>query len=247
MPTQINLPYLVFILLMLFGISKTSAAATLKVTIPQQSISLSYQSAPRLSQLLIDVNKNIDYAAYFLGSALINKDNKKIAIQKSKIKLLEDLESINNKSASYLHTIVESLTFFQQEDIKLDLEKIQQDRRLNPIISGNYQLYLPNRPDYIILIDPKNSDDIIKLKLIAGYHLENYLSDHYKNKNFSKNNIRIIQADKEVITPKINYWSSNKYYLSPGSIIYVGLNRDIDKAETINQNITNLLQHHVVY
>lgn len=247
MPKRINLPYLVFILLMLSSISKPSTAAALKVTIPQQSISLSYQSAPRLSQLLIDVNKNIDYAAYFLGSALINKDNKNIAIQKSKIKFLEDLESINNTSASNLHAIIGSLTFFQQEDLKLDLEKIQQDRRLNPNISGNYQLYLPKRPDYIILIDPKNSDDIIKLNLTAGYHLENYLSNHYKNKDFSTDNIRIIQADKKAITSKINYWSSNKYYLSPGSIIYMGLNRDIDKAETINQNVINLLQHHVVY
>lgn len=245
MPTRINLPYLIFILLMLFGISRTSTAAALKVTIPQQGISLSYQSAPRLSQLLTDANKNIDYTAYFLGSALINKDNKKNAIQNSKIKLLKDIESISNKSASHLHTIVEGLTLYQQEDLKLDLEKIQQDSRQNPIISGNYQLYLPKRPDYIILIDPKNSDEILKLKLISGYHLENYLSDHYKSRDFSTDNIRIIQADKEVITPKIDYWSSKKYYLSPGAIIYVGLN--IDKAETINQKVTNLLQQHVVY
>lgn len=247
MPKKINSPYLIFILLMLFNISKASSATTLKVTIPQQGISLSYQSAPRLSQLLIDANKNIDYAAYFLGSALINKDNKNIAIQSSKIKLLERLETNNDTNASNLHTIVESLTFFQQEDLKLDLEKIQQDSRLNPIISGNYQLYLPKRPDYIILIDPKNSDDIIKQKLRAGYHLEDYLSEYYKSTDIVINNIQIIQADKHVITPKIDYWSSNKYYLSPGAIIYIGLGKDIDKSGSINQNVINLLQHHVVY
>ncbi|KJZ15074.1 hypothetical protein TW85_05505 [Marinomonas sp. S3726] len=250
MIAKFNLFRYILILLVpiLFSISKANSETTLKVTIPQQGISLSYHNAPKLSQLLIDANKNIEYSAYPLGSALIKKNNNtNTIIQNTKTKLLEHLEVISNANTSNLRTIIENLNFFQQENITLDLERIQQNNRLNPIISGDYQLYLPKRPDFVILIDPQNFEKIVRLKLNAGYHLENYLRDHYKNKNFTTENIRIIQADKQVITPKINYWSSNKYYLSPGAIIYVGLNRNIYKAETINQNVTNLLQHHVVY
>ena len=240
----------IFSSLLLFNSLSVTASKinTLEAVIPQQGINLSYQVAPRLSQLLIDAKKNIDYSAYTLGSALIKKNNyKNIAIQNNKIELLESLEAINNTSAFRLRKLIEGLNFFQQEKLSLDLEKVQLDSRINPIISGNYQLFLPKRPTFLTLIDPNHSEKIIKLKLKSGYNLSKYLNEFYKHNDIVTDDIRIIQADKQVITPKIDYWSNNKYYLSPGAIIYIGLNENIDNAEITNQSFLKLLQHHVVY
>ncbi|KZM42028.1 hypothetical protein OA92_12385 [Marinomonas sp. SBI22] len=244
-----HISYLLFLLLLFTSLSATANKnKTLEVVIPQQKINLSYQVAPRLSQLLIDAKKNTDYSAYTLGSALIKKNSyENITIQNNKIELIESLETINHTSAFHLRTLIEGLNFFQQEKLSLDLEKVQLDSRINPIISGNYQLYLPKRPDFLILIDPNHSEKIIKLKLKPGYNLSKYLNEFYKNTDIVTDNIRIIQADKEVITPKIDYWSNSKYYLSPGAIIYIGLNEDIENAEITNQSFLKLLQHHVVY
>ena len=179
---------------------------------------------------------------------MIKKNNyENITIQNNKIELIENLEAINNASAFRLRKQIEEFSFFQQEKLSLDLEKIQLDSRINPIISGNYQLFLPKRPDFLILIDPNHSEKVIKLKLKSGYNLSKYLNEFYKNTDIVTDDIRIIQADKEVIAPKIDYWSNKKYYLSPGSIIYIGLDESIDNAEIINQSFLKLLQHHVVY
>lgn len=244
-----HISYLLFSLLLFTSLSATANEDNaLEVVIPQQKINLSYQVAPRLSQLLIDAKKNTDYSAYTLGSALIKKNNyENITIQNSKIELVESLEAINNVSAFRLRKQIEELSFFQQEKLSLDLEEIQLDSRINPIISGNYQLFLPKRPDFLILIDPNHSEKVIKLKLKPGYNLSKYINEFYKHTDIVTDNIRIIQADKQVITPKIDYWSNNKYYLSPGAIIYIGLNKDIDNAEITNQRFLKLLQHHVVY
>jgi hypothetical protein len=231
-----------------------NATPILEVKIPQADISLKYQVAPRLSQLLNDARNNIDYPPYHLGSSLLNLDhdkNNKIKTKKSiLLKIIEDQAKTTSEMKN-LHSIIVSLNLFYREAVSLDLEEIQLNAKLNPILKGHYLLSLPTRPNVITVIDPANSDKVVKVQLVPGYSLKNYLNEYYLKINKTNfdlpNNIELIQADKQHITPNIALWNNNKYFLSPGSIIFIGLDKSVKNMKEINHKFTALLQHHVAF
>jgi len=217
----------------------------LKVEIHQTNSVISYETPPRLSQLLQDSYKLLDYRPYTLGSALINKD-KTLEIEKGA--LLATLKTKNENELINLYSIIKKIDFRYKENLTLDLEKIQLSHNLNPKLKGSYELHLPKRPKYIFIIDPIRSRKIIKTKVQAGYDLTKYLKNyHQKANNKSILNVKttIIQADKTITNKESSYWNNKKYYLSPGSIIYFDINKNIEKASEINASLISLLQHQV--
>lgn len=229
-----------------------NATPILEVKIPQADISLKYQVAPRLSQLLFDAHKNIDYSPYSLGALLLNLDsNQSKKINDEKSTLLKMIDRRIESDVTNLSSILDSLTFSSREQVILDLEKIQLNAKLNPKLKGHYQLSLPTRPNFITVIDPTNSDKVIRVKLVPGYSLKNYLSEYYLTINKTNidlpNNIELIQADKQHISPNIAIWNNNKYFLSPGAIIFIGLEKNVKNMKELNYKFTALLQHHVAF
>ena len=205
-----------------------------------------YKFAPRLSQILLDARNSLDYSPYALGSALINRDSTlNQELKKKKQSLLKKLTASSNIETENLHSILNELIFSYRELVSLDLEKIQINKKNDPKITGSYKLSLPKRPDFLFLIDPLNSNRVIKIKMRPGYSLVNYVDEYAQSSNGNK--IRIVQADKTIINPKINNWNNNTYYLSPGSFIYIGLNQYIDNSNELNQAFLALLQQHTAF
>ena len=235
--------------LLSFSLS-ASPFKSLEVSVENTNISLQYDRPQRLLQVLSDSHQYIDYSPYTLGASLVIK-NSKIGFKKKEnlinkinlnYKANDKVETKNN-----LLSILEKHNFKKREEITLDLEKIQLDKNSNPIIQGKYELMLPRTPNYIIVIDPSNSKDLIKLPLKYNYDFEDYINfykDGFNIKNKIKSEkITIVQADKETIIPKVSYWNDKNYYLSPGAFIYIG----IESSPQINSDFIDLLKYHVVF
>lgn len=246
---------------LLFISAQVSSSSLLQVEVKQANVNLSYDVAPRLSQVLIDAYKYTPYTPYQLGSSLINTTSKaQQKILKEKLQLAEKLKSILGREAQNLSNILNELILVNRINLNLDLETIQLNAKLNPLLKGQYILSLPQRPNYILLIDPLSQQKIIKLPLKPGRTFKHYLSDYLNNdkpndsdniEQFKQANgyqkFHIIQADKKSIIPITGYWNNNQYYLSPGAMIFVNLNANIQEAEQINQQFIELLKYYVAY
>ena len=247
------------ILSLLFFCSNISSSELLQVEVKQVNISLNYEIAPRLSQVLIDAYQYTPYKPYRLGSSLINISLKaKQKIHEKKLQLAEILNSVPEKEAQNLSSILNKLRLVNRINLNLDLDAIQLNSKLNPLLEGRYILSLPKRPDYILLIDPFSQQKVIRLALKHGQTFKNYLHDYLislkgnetrKIESIKQDNsykkFHIIQADKKMIIPATGYWNNNQYYLSPGAMIFVNLNSNIQKAEQINQQFIELLKYYV--
>jgi len=162
--------------------------------------------------------------------------------------LLATLKTKNENELINLYSIIKKIDFRYKENLTLDLEKIQLTHNLNPKLKGSYELHLPKRATEIFLIDPIRSNKTIKTKIQAGYDLTKYLKNHHqkvRGKSILNDKITIIQADKTITNKESSYWNNKKYYLSPGSIIYFDINKNIEKASEINASFISLLQHQV--
>ena len=246
---------------LLFVSAQVSSSALLHVEVKQANVSLSYDVAPRLSQVLIDAYKYTPYTPYQLGTSLINTAPKaQQKILEEKLQLAKKLKSIPEKEAQNLSNILNELALVNRINLNLDIDAIQLNAKLNPLLKGQYILSSPQRPDYILLIDPLSQQKIIKLALKPGQTFKHYLNDYLNNdkpndsdniEQFKQANdykkFHIIQADKKSIIPITGYWNNNQYYLSPGAMIFVNLNANIQDAEQINQQFIDLLKYYVAY
>ena len=227
-----------------------------EINIDNTSLKLSYSTAPRLSQVIVDATNQLNYKPYYFGASLLNENSLKAQdIIEKKEFVINLLEIERSKTTKNLINILDPIQFHYKEKVTLDLEEIQINPKKDPLINGRYRLSLPTRFKYIYLIDPYNQNTLIKLAIKEGYDLKAYLK-HYlteysltnaSDKSKSVENFTIIQADKSIVEAKINHRSSYRYYLSPGSIVYLKLDKALASYEAINDQVINLLTQHLEF
>jgi len=231
--------------------ASTYSAPALQVELKQENIILNYNQRPRLSQLLTDAYQHMSHAPYSLGVSLIDTNPvKSTLLSTKKNQLLQTLKKLPEASPQNLYNILSNLKLVNRTPLNLDLEAVQLNSKLNPLLEGRYTLSLPKRPDHIIFIDPISKQDIIKIKLKPGQPLKTYIKEYLAGTNNNDKKYKtftLIQADKNIIMPTTSYWNNNRYYLSPGAMVFVNLNSNIQEAEQINQKFIELLKYYVAY
>ena len=130
------------------------------------------------------------------------------------------------------------MSFAFREKIETDPIKVQIFPNLNPMIKSDYILSMPNRPDHILIIDP-HTNNPIKLSLKANSNLKDYLSQLSHSQH--KNTAWIIQANGDVYQATDIQWRDSLYFLSPGAIVFIGLDNLPDAVNNLNARIAYLL------
>lgn len=215
----------------------SSAAAQTTIQLKQNNLLLQYDQPVRLSTLLSDAYQQLDYFPYTLGTALYSPD-KQQQVDSQKQAILDDLTYINNQASQYLAKQLIEIPFVFRENIEADLIKLETQPKLNPLIQSNHILSLPSRPDYILVIAPFKKS-LIKLPLKVNSDLKDYLLELPNNQH--ADSAWVIQANGDVYQANDIQWQDKLYFLSPGAIIFLGLDALPDTYHDLNARIAHLL------
>lgn len=204
-----------------------------------QEVILSYPQEVRFSQVLTDAYAQLDYQPYSLGIALIDP-NKQRQIDEKKHAILKQLRDINTPASNYVAKQLSSLHFVYREKIETDPSKVRVNPKYDPMVKGTYLLSLPKRPQHIYLI---NADDqnFLTLQLTANSNLKDYLAEQFEAYRYTYDEAWIIQANQDVYQATDIQWKGKLYFLSPGSMVFIGLTGLSEKYHDLNADIAHLL------
>ena len=209
--------------------------AQISIYVMQSRTKLNYSQAERFSQVLQDAQKTLNYLPYTLGISLINQDRQE-DINTLKQSVLNDLHKINTTEANKLEKQLKSMHFAFRETLETDLIKIVTTPKQDPLLAQNYILSLPKRPNHFVFIDT-DRETPRKIKLKADQDLKGYLS---KLNHPYSDSIWIIQANQDVYQAT-DQWRDKPYFLSPGAIVFAGLNGLPKEYQDINTRVAHLL------
>ncbi len=212
-----------------------------KITLLPSQTTLSYSDAVRFSQVLSDAYAQLNYDVYALGTTLIDP-NKQSVVDTQKHTILRQLQQLNTPEAVNLAKQLNALRFAFHEPMVTDPVKVRVQTKLNPMVRGEYWLSLPKRPNDISVFHPARGN-YLSLPVNSGDHLKDYLtklSDTIKwDGDFDS--AWIIQADRKVYQVKDIQWKSTLYFLSPGAMVFIGLQNLPDEYCDLNADIAHML------
>lgn len=216
-------------------------AQPVKIQLLQPQIMLEYGDPVRLSQLLSDAQKQVDYPVYPLGISLISP-TKQGQIDEQKRLIFSALETINTKDTQRIAEQLKALHFVYREKLETHLAKVRSIKKNNPLLTADYTLSIPSRPPHIRVITPKRTTHEV-VKQSPNTHLKNYLTPDIAGDDYDS--AWVIQADQTVQYIKDIQWRGKHHYLSPGSIVFVGLDDLPHPYQTLNNDIAQLLTQHL--
>ncbi|WP_137170472.1 capsule biosynthesis GfcC family protein [Marinomonas sp. FW-1] len=220
--------------------AETPNIYTTRVTLLPSQITLSYSQDVRFSQVLSDAYAQSNGEIYALGTGLIDP-HKQTIIDTQKRVIMRQLKQLNTPEATNMAKQLDSLPLVYHEQIATDLTKVRISSKFNPLIKQDYWLSLPKRPTHIKAFDP-TLDHSVTMALQENADLRDYLAKlSQMTKQDRYDSAWIIQADRAVYQVDNLSWKNTLYFLSPGAIVFVGLQNLPDDYRDLNANIAHLL------
>ncbi len=207
------------------------------ITLLQTQELLYYSGEVRLSKVLTDGYGKANYKIYPLGTALIVPHKQHIIDEKLHDVIMQ-LKQLNTADSHRLIKQLSALRFAYRENINTTLSDVRVNPKLDPMLKNEYWLSLPNRPNYILIISPKEHASIIR-PIQPNSDLKYYLNT-LKNVDIP-DSVWIIQADQNVYQVKGINWKAERFFLAPGAIVFTGLNNLNSEERGLNSNIAHLL------
>jgi hypothetical protein len=228
---------------LIFCFISNGFAAPVKITLLAKDLLLTYPQEVRLSTLLNDAYSYTDHEIYSLRSALINPHKQSI-VDKKKLAVLDQLKAINTPASSHIAKQLIQLDFVYREQVETDIHKVRAIPALDPMIKNDYWLLLPKRPEHILLIS-SHYDDSLSIPIKANLSLKDYIAELPDTNHRIYDNTWIIQANQDAYQAKDFQWKNVLYFLSPGAIVFSGLNDLPDQYRHLNADIAHLLTFYV--
>ncbi|MEP0071156.1 MAG: capsule biosynthesis GfcC D2 domain-containing protein [Marinomonas sp.] len=233
--------------------SRSEHPETTSITLTEQNIVLNYDQAVRFSQVLGDAYSYTNNKIYPLGISLISPHKKSLADQKKAL-VLDALKELNTAEANNLIAQLSDLNFVYREKIETDIEKVRLLSRSNPMLRGQYQLFLSTRPDHIRIFSGDYEESFTQ-PLKANYDLKDYVSElpNFSNihsqetgkKKPKYHSAWIIQPNQDVYLANDIQWARTVYFLSPGAFIFIELADLPNKHSDLNADIAHLLTYYM--
>jgi hypothetical protein len=219
-------------------------------------ISLQYEQAPRLVQVIKDSLSNSTQLAshekpqaiYWLAAGLYDYatetefQKKKQQVATSLKTRFEDMDTPENILAlKTLSAWLGSNRFIKREFIPLDYDVIRLKDELNPLLSGRYLLTLPSKPAHIMVLGAvaKNGPQPFVIRQGVSKYLNNALPINESDNSFAW----LLQPDGKLEHYPIAYWNQQHIDIAPGAIIYLDFQGVRDNEKWLNQQILELLRH----
>ena len=225
-----------------FSVADTRGFPTYITVLPNQTL-LTYPQGVRLSQVLNDAYTQADYPVYSLGTTLVDP-HKQPMVEVQKQKVLRQLMLLNTPETLNLAMQINSMRFVYYQDIESDPNKVQAFAKRNPLLNQEFWLYLPERPDYVKVVSPQHSTTTV-VDIQNNAELRDYLATlaDAEKEDQPYDSLWIIQADRKVYSVSDLTWSDKLYFLSPGAMLFTGLQDLPYEFRDLNGDIAQLLSH----
>lgn len=221
-------------------VAEAANTFTTRITLLPSQITLSYPQDVRFSQVLSDAYAQSNEEIYALGTGLIDP-HKQTMIDTQKRVIMRQLTQLNTPQAMQLAKQLDSLPLVYHEPIATDLTSVRVSSKLNPLIKQDYWLSLSKRPTHIKVFDPA-LDHSVTMALQENADLRDYLATlSQMTKRDRHDSAWIIQANRVVYQVDNLAWKNTLHFLSPGAIVFIGLQNLPDEYRDLNANIAHLL------
>lgn len=224
--------------------SEPDKGEALSVAFPQENKTYHYQDPARLSQVLNDIYSSLDYAPYTSGVSLIRL-SKNIQIEQQKDAIIQRLIKLNTDSALYLIAQISNTEFAFREALSFDLDTTRLFLKQNPLLAGRFQLVVPIRSNRFWVYGAIDEDTPLAISLHDGLSLRDYLATIESSNSEGKYRPWVIQPDQTLYQTKDIYWKGTPYFLSPGAVVFIGLQNLPEEFKDLNQQIAHLLTYRV--
>ncbi|MEC6822469.1 capsule biosynthesis GfcC family protein [Photobacterium piscicola] len=230
----ISMPSLAQTIITLYA-NGTSAAA----------VTLHYAEPVRLAHVVSDSLKQrtITETPYWLGSSLSTT-----TAPKNKQALITQLTQLSQQhrddtavSDSFANTAqwLQQHIQYQRLPVDIDIDKVRLNKSDNPLLNGNYQLQLANRPTSVIVIGAIEKPQTIKWQ--PRMAAKAYLAQVTPLSIATNSEVTVIQPDGVVQQYPIAYWNNNHKDIAPGAIIFLGYQSLFHNYSELNHAISSML------
>ena len=209
------------------------------------TVSLQYAEPVRLAQVVSDSLKQrtVTETPYWLGSSLstTTEPQTKSALIKQLTQLSKqhsDNATISNSFANTAHWLQQHIKT-QRLPVSIDIDKVRLSTNDNPLLSGNYQLRLANRPTSIIIFGAIEKPQ--QLDWQPRMAAKNYLDQVTPIDIAANSYVTVIQPDGVIQQHPIAYWNNNHNDIAPGAIIYLGYQSLFHDYSKLNHDISSML------
>lgn len=212
-----------------------------RITLLPSLTVMSYTENVRFSQVLSDAYAQTNYEVYPLGIALVDP-HKQPQADVRKRKVLLELRRLNTAEADNLAQQLRTMRLAYHLPIEQDPVKVQTQAKRDPLITQEYGLRLPKRPDHIQVIDPSRREPMT-IKFKPNADLRDYmaqLTDTDVGRGAYKS-AWIVQADRKIYRVDDVRQRDKLHFLSPGAVVYMGLQDLPEVDQDLNTAVAELL------
>ncbi|ATL93178.1 hypothetical protein CK911_10400 [Aeromonas sp. CU5] len=218
------------------------------------TVKIEFHDGARLADLLFNVKLPKDI---YWRTAQIANEKTITAFQTTKENLLKDLKALQVfwmregdkgaliQSTQQLLQELDKVPVSGRLSIALDPAKSRIDPNGNPLLKGQYTLFVASRPDFIYFVGLINGRS--KQPLQSGASLASYWQDYHLLAGAAQNEAFLIQPDGSISRVPVANW--NKLHREPmaGATLFVGFDPQLlpEQYRDINIRITNLLANRV--
>ncbi|MDN3679497.1 capsule biosynthesis GfcC family protein [Vibrio tapetis subsp. quintayensis] len=215
----------------------------LTITLVNQHVVLSYPAATRLDVILRDSQKQLSGIPYYLGAKLVSA-SQQAKVQSKYQHVIKQLDDLATPQARMVKQQLDQFQFVGRELLELDYDKIRLKEPKNPLLHGQYQLYLTGKSNTLrhkvwllgLITEPK------QVELLPNQDLDIYLDQMNTFDEAETKRPFVIQPDGTIKQPNISYYQPGRVYLAPQAMVFIGF----ESQTALNQDIANLLRYAVV-
>ncbi|PSW60639.1 polysaccharide synthesis [Photobacterium kishitanii] len=209
------------------------------------AVSLQYAEPVRLAQVVSDSLKlrTVTAAPYWLGSSLTTTTEP--ATKSALIKQLTQLSQHHSDDVAISHSFANTAQWLQQQiktqrlAVAIDIDKVRLNQTDNPLLTGNYQLQLANRPTSVTVIGAIEKPQ--QLDWQPRMAANDYLAQVTPIDIATNSYVTVIQPDGVIQQHSIAYWNNNHADIAPGAIIYLGYQSLFHDYSGLNHDISSML------
>ena len=221
---------------LLLALTSQSFAET-QIRVIDSSLELNYSQSVRWTQVLQDVSAQLAYEPYILGMALYTPEKKHLVVEEQRA-IIKDLKAVHTEASWKMALFLQRSYFSYREPFVASFNQARLEPKLNPLLTGSYELFLPSRPKHIFVIDPAYRT-LTKLPVQNNTDVKQYfdsLPDAPKH-----NQAWVIQPNQEIYQIDNIQKAGQRFYVAPGATLFIGLDDLPSPYQDLNARIARLL------
>lgn len=238
--------YVLASLCLLFSMpSFAQSVITLHANGNSVAVPLHYAEPVRLAQVVSDSLKQRTVATvpYWLGSSLSTTTEPKT--KQALITQLTQLSQQHRDDAAVSESFANTAQWLQQHilyqrlPVNIDIDKVRLNKADNPLLNGDYQLQLANRPTSVTVIGAIEKPQTLNWQ--PRMAAKEYLAQVTPLAIAANSEVTVIQPDGVAQQHPIAYWNNNHKDIAPGAIIYLGYQSLFNNYSDLNHAISSML------